>query len=32
MEKKKEKISVNANLIERNNIYYTDIRWRERGK
>ena len=31
MEKKKEKISVNANLIERNNIYYTDIRWRERG-
>lgn len=32
MEKKKEKISVNANLIERNNIYYTDIRWREGGK
>lgn len=31
MEKIKEKISVNANLIKRNNIYYTDIRWREGG-
>lgn len=32
MEKKKEKISVNANLMERNGIYQTDIRWQEGGK
>lgn len=32
MKTQKEKIRVNANLIRRKNIFYTDIRWREGGK